>query len=248
MGQSIIVTGGSQGIGREIVLTLAARGASLCIADKNAEKGRLVAAEVEQRGGRCIFVPCDIARSTDCEHAVAETARSHGGVSGLVNSAAIFSTLTMRPFWEIPEDEWNAVVDVNLSGIWRMTRAAVSHLRRDPGASIVNMSSGTVLMGRPNYAHYVASKAGVIGLSRAMARELGEFGVRVNCITPGPIVTEIPRATVTPQQIQSLVAAQSLKRPGRPDDIATVVAFLLSSESKFISGQTINVDGGMMHL
>jgi 3-oxoacyl-[acyl-carrier protein] reductase len=104
------------------------------------------------------------------------------------------------------------------------------------------------MMGRRNYAHYVASKAGVIGLSRAMARELGEFGVRVNAVTPGPIVTEIPRASVTPQQREELISAQSLKRAGQPDDIATVVAFLLSPDSKFISGQTINVDGGMMHL
>jgi 3-oxoacyl-[acyl-carrier protein] reductase len=248
MSQQVIVTGGGQGIGRRIALTLAARGAAVCIADNNEEKGRAAAAEVTEQGGRCIFVKCDVARSGDCQRAVEETVAKFGGVSGLVNNAAIFSTLLMRPFWEIPEDEWQAVMDVNLTGVWRFARAAVPRLREAPDASIVNMSSSTVMMGRRNYAHYVASKAGVIGLSRAMARELGEFGVRVNAVTPGPIITEIPRASVTPQQREELISAQSLKRPGHPDDIATVVAFLLSADSKFISGQTINVDGGMMHL
>jgi NAD(P)-dependent dehydrogenase (short-subunit alcohol dehydrogenase family) len=248
MSQQVIVTGGGQGIGRQIALTLAARHFAVCIADNNREKGREVAAEIEKQGGRSIFVYCDVSSSADCTRVVAETVMAFGGVSGVVNNAAIFSTLTMRPFWEIPEEEWNAVLNVNLTGVWQLTRAAVPKLRDARDSSIVNMSSSTVMMGRQNYAHYVASKAGVIGLSRAMARELGEFGIRVNAITPGPIMTEVPRASVTPQQREQLVAAQSLKRAGQPDDIASVVAFLLSSDSKFISGQTINVDGGMMHL
>jgi NAD(P)-dependent dehydrogenase (short-subunit alcohol dehydrogenase family) len=248
MSQQVIVTGGGQGIGRQIALTLAARHFAVCIADNNREKGHEVAAEIEKQGGRSIFVYCDVSSSADCRRVVAETVVAFGGVSGVVNNAAIFSTLTMRPFWEIPEDEWNAVLNVNLTGVWQLTRAAVPKLRDAQDSSIVNMSSSTVMMGRQNYAHYVASKAGVIGLSRAMARELGEFGIRVNAITPGPIMTEVPRASVTPQQREQLVAAQSLKRAGQPDDIASVVAFLLSSDSKFISGQTINVDGGMMHL
>jgi 3-oxoacyl-[acyl-carrier protein] reductase len=248
MSQTVIVTGGGQGIGRQIALTLAARGTAVCVADNNATKGNEVAAEIVRQGGRGIFVACNVSCGADCEHAVAQTVTAFGGVSGLVNNAAIFSTLSMRPFWEISENEWTAVLDVNLKGVWQFSRAAIPRLREAQDASIVNMSSSTVMMGRPNYAHYVASKAGVIGLSRAMARELGDFGIRVNSITPGPVMTEIPRATVTPLQREALISAQSLKRVGRPEDIATVVGFLLSSDSKFISGQTINVDGGMMHL
>ena len=248
MDQSVIITGGGQGIGRRIALTLAERGTSVCIADNNEARAREVAAEIQTLRGRAIYSVCDVARTADCEQAVAATVEAFGGLTGLINNAAIFSTLAMRPFWEIPEAEWMSVMDVNLTGVWRFARAALPALREAKEASIVNMSSSTVMMGRQNYAHYVSSKAGVIGLTRAMAREVGELGIRVNAITPGPVTTEIPRASVTDTQRQALVAAQSLKRQGQPEDIATVVAFLLSADSRFITGQTINVDGGMMHL
>jgi NAD(P)-dependent dehydrogenase (short-subunit alcohol dehydrogenase family) len=110
-------------------------------------------------------------------------------VFGLVNNASIFSTLKMRPFWEIPTDEWNKVQAVNLTGVFNVTKAAREALIASAFGSVVNISSSTILFGRQNYAHYVSSKAGVLGLSRAMARELGPFGVRVNTLTPGPTFT-----------------------------------------------------------
>ena len=243
---AVIVSGGSQGIGRCLVLDLAAAGVPVAIADVNADKGRAVAAEVAANGGRAIFVACDVSRRADCEAAVAATVEAFGRLSGVVNNASIFSTLRMRPFWEIPEEEWDQVLAVNLKGVWQLTTAALPHLKAAPGASVVNLSSSTVFMGRQNYAHYVASKAAVIGLSRAMARELGTLGIRVNALTPGPVFTEVPRATVTEAQKQQLVNAQSLQRAGRPDDISAVIAFLLGTESRFMTGQTVNVDGGMM--
>lgn len=248
MSQSVIVTGGGQGIGRQIAITLAARDAGICIVDTNAEKGEAVASEIAGAGGRVIFAECDVSNAASCEKAVAVAVNAFGSITGVVNNAAIFSTLPMRPFWEIPETEWDAVMAVNLKGIWQVARAALPHLKNAGSASIINMSSSTVMMGRQNYAHYVASKAGVIGLSRAMAREVGEFGIRVNALTPGPVFTEVPRATVTPEQRIQLVAAQCLKRAGQPEDVANVVAFLLSDDSKFMTGQTVNVDGGMMHI
>ena len=248
MTQSVIVTGGGQGIGRRIVLTLAERGTSVCIVDTNKERSAAVVGEVAAAGGRAIAVHGDVSSFADCQAAVAGTLEAFGGLNGIVSNAAIFSTLPMRPFWEIPEEEWDMVMAVNLKGIWQMARAALAPLQAAENASIVNMSSSTVMMGRRNYAHYVGSKAGVIGLSRAMARELGEYDVRVNALTPGPIFTEVPRATVTPQQRVELVNAQSLKRPGATEDIANVVAFLLGPDSRFMTGQTVNVDGGMMHI
>jgi 3-oxoacyl-[acyl-carrier protein] reductase len=248
MNQKVIVTGGGQGIGRRIALTMSERGAEVCIADTNVARGNAVVSEITAAGGRALFVECDVSNAAACEAVVAKTAEAFGGVTGLVNNAAIFSTLPMRPFWEIPEEEWDAVLSVNLKGVWLMARAALPQLREAAEASIINMSSSTVMMGRQNYAHYVASKAGVIGLSRAMAREVGQFGIRVNALTPGPVFTEIPRATVTEQQRADLVNAQSLKRSGEPQDIAAVVAFLLGPDSKFMTGQTVNVDGGMMHI
>lgn len=247
-GKAFIVTGGGQGIGRRTALTLAERGAAVVVADVNDERGRNVCREIADSGGRGLYVHCNVAASDECKHAVAEAAMAFGVLNGVVNNASIFSTIKMKPFWEIEEAEWDELMAVNLKGVWQMAKAALPSLLEAPTASVVNISSSTMLFGRPNYAHYVSSKAGVIGLSRAMARELGPKNIRVNSILPGPIFTEIPRSTVTEEQKRILIANQCLNRPGGPEDIANTAAFLLSDESSFITGQSFNVDGGyVMH-
>jgi 3-oxoacyl-[acyl-carrier protein] reductase len=243
---AVIVTGAAQGIGRRMALTLVAEGVDVCVADWNEERGQAVASEETPGKGRRIFVKTDVADQASCDAAVAKAREAFGGVFGLVNNASIFSTLKMRPFWEIPADEWERVQSVNLTGVFNMTRAAREALIASTCGSVVNISSSTILFGRQNYAHYVSSKAGVMGLSRAMARELGPLGVRVNTLTPGPTFTEIERATVTPEQKEAMIATQCLRRPGAPEDIADATLFLLSKQARWVTGQLLNVDGGMI--
>ncbi|MBY0138099.1 SDR family NAD(P)-dependent oxidoreductase [Paracoccus yeei] len=243
---AVVVTGAAQGIGRRLALSLVAEGVDVLIADWNTEKGKAVAAEDTPGTGRRLYVQTDVSDEASCRRAVEAATDVFGGVFGLVNNASIFSTLQMRPFWEIPAEEWDRVQAVNLKGVFNMTRAARAALVASGEGSVVNVASSTILFGRPNYAHYVSSKAGVLGLSRALAREMGADNVRVNTLTPGPTFTEVERATVTPQQKAAMIEQQCLKRPGGPDDIADPILFLLSRQARWVTGQLLNADGGMI--
>ncbi|MBV2358081.1 SDR family oxidoreductase [Streptomyces sp. J2-1] len=243
--KTVVVTGSGQGIGRATAVELARRGYQVVIADLNADHAASVADEITSTGGSALALAVDISDADSCRAASGELAGKVEKIDGLVNNAALFSTLTMKPFWEIPEDEWNRVLQVNLTGTWRITKELLPLLRGSAAASIVNVAASAVWIGRPNYAHYVASKAGVIGLTYAISRELAGDGIRVNAVTPGSVQTEIPRHTITPAQVQAQVDAQSVRRPAEPSDLVGAVAFLLGPDSGFISGQTLNVDGGL---
>jgi len=235
-----IITGAGQGLGRAYAQRFAREGAKVVVAELNADKGRAVAAEV---GGQ--FVRTDVADEASCNALAAAAIDRFGRIDVLVNNAAIFSTLKMRPFWEIPAAEWDELMAVNVRGVWLAAKAVVPQMRKQASGRIVNIASGVIWMGRPNYLHYVASKGAVLAMTRAMAKELGEFGINVNCITPGPVYTEVPRATVTPQQREAMIGAQSIKRAAGTQDLEGTVVFLCSEDAAFITGQTINVDGGM---
>jgi 3-oxoacyl-[acyl-carrier protein] reductase len=235
-----IITGAGQGLGRAYAQRFAREGAKVVIAELNADKGQSVASEVKG-----LFVRTDVADEGSVQAMVRRVVDAYGRVDILVNNAAIFSSIKMRPFWELSVAEWDELMAVNVRGVWLAAKAVVPQMRKQRSGRIVNISSGVVLMGRPNYLHYVASKGAVMSMTRAMAKELGEFGINVNAITPGPVYTEVPRETVTPEQREAMVRAQSIKRAAAPQDLEGTVVFLCSDDAAFITGQTINVDGGL---
>ncbi len=243
---TVVVTGGAQGIGEVLCRDLATRGYHVVVADRNVERAEGVAGSIRSGGGHATALDVDVADEASCARAADRLETEHGAVIGLVNNAAVFSTLEMKPFWQIPLDEWTHVLSVNLTGTWLMSRALLPLLRREPGASIVNISAAAVWFGRANYAHYVSSKAGMIGLTRAMARELGPIGIRANAVTPGSVQTGVTRSTVTPEQRQAIIQAQCLARALTPEDLTSSVAFLLDPASAAVTGQVVNADGGMV--
>ncbi len=243
----VVVTGAGQGLGRAYAQRIAADGGTVVLADINVDAGQQLTAELVEGGSTARFHRLDVADPASCAALADAVTAEFGAVHGLVNNAAIFSTIQMRPFWEIPVEEWDRLMAVNLRGPWLLTSAMLPALRAAEGASVVNVASDAVWLGRPGYLHYVASKGGVAGMTHSMAHELGGDEIRVNSISPGPTYTEIPRGTVSPEQKQAMRAAQALHRDAEPQDMVGVVAFLLSSDSRFITGQTLHVSGGLLH-
>jgi 3-oxoacyl-[acyl-carrier protein] reductase len=244
-GRVAIVTGAGQGIGRAFAHRFAQEGARVVIADVNAETAERTAGEI---GETALAVRTDVTDPASARAAVDATVERFGRVDVLLNNASIFATLRMRPFWEIPLEEWDALLRVNLTGVFVCCQAVAGPMRAQADGRIINISSSTVLMGRANYAHYVASKAGVQGLTRALASELGPEGVTVNAIMPGSVETEVPRETVSPEQAKAIVGAQALRRRLRPEDIVGTAVHLASEDGAMITGQTIVVDGGLSYV
>jgi NAD(P)-dependent dehydrogenase (short-subunit alcohol dehydrogenase family) len=246
-GRVAVVTGAGQGLGRAFAHAFAAAGAVPVIAEVDDAKAARVEAEITALQRRALAVRCDVAEPDSVAAMAKRVLGEFGRIDILVNNAAIFSTLAMRPFDQIPLAEWERVLRVNVTGVFLCCGAVVPVMREAKWGRIINMSSGAVTLGRPNYLHYIASKSALIGMTNSMARELGGFGITVNAIMPGPVFTEVPRATVTPEQKERLVAAQCIQRPQTPDDLLGTVLFLASEASAFVTGQSITVDGGCTH-
>jgi 3-oxoacyl-[acyl-carrier protein] reductase len=187
-----------------------------------------------------------------------DVVQQFGRIDVLVNNAALASALEPKPFWDLTIDEWDRAMDVNARGVWLVTRAVLptmrqqrpAGVRRKRSGRIINIASGLLFhAAQPGYFHYIASKGAVLGMSRAMARALGEFGITVNVVAPGNIPTEAFRQLFNdPAMGEARLVAQSIKRFGEPDDLAGVVAFLASDHSRFMTGQTLIVDGGVTFL
>ena len=247
-GRVAIVTGAGQGLGRAFAKELAAQGAIVVIAEFNEKTGPSVVAEIVKTGGQAMFVKTDVGDYASVEAMAASVIEKYKRIDILINNAGIFSTLEMRPFEEIPLEEWDRVMHVNVTGSFYCARAVVPAMKQAGWGRIVNMASGAVTLGRPNYLHYITSKSALVGMARSLARELGADGITVNSLLPGATFTEIERATVSPEQKKRIVAMQCVPKPEGPQDLVGTMLFLCSDLSDFVTGQQINVDGGATHI
>jgi NAD(P)-dependent dehydrogenase (short-subunit alcohol dehydrogenase family) len=235
-----IVTGAAQGIGNAIARGLAAEGARIVVADLN--RAEEAAAEFEAGIGLTV----DVADEAQVERMARDVAEQCGRIDILVNNAGLYASLQMRPFTEIPVEEWRQVMDVNVLSMFLATRAVVPHMRERGGGRIVNISSGTPFRGVPFLLHYVTSKGAIVALTRALAKELGRDDVLVNCVAPGFTMSDGVREH--PEVIEALrevsVSARTLQRDQEPEDIVGAVVFLCGPGATFVTGQTIVIDGG----
>jgi NAD(P)-dependent dehydrogenase (short-subunit alcohol dehydrogenase family) len=241
-GQVALVTGASRGIGRAVAERLAAEGASVVLNDhpNAAEELEAVAAAIGGNGVRAEVAVADVSDAAAVQAAVSGALDRFGAIDIVVNNAGISAT---GPIDELTEDDWDRTLDVNLKGQWLVTRALVPGMRERRRGSIVNIASELGLAGEADLSPYVAAKAGVIGLTKALAKELAPHGVRVNCVAPGPTDTAIlPDWERTPEY----VAAIPLSRIGLPADIAAAVWFLASPASAWTTGQVLSPNGGVV--
>jgi NAD(P)-dependent dehydrogenase (short-subunit alcohol dehydrogenase family) len=245
--QVAVVTGAAGGLGTSFCLALAAAGARIVAADRDEVGAARTVERVQAAGGAALAVAVDVADPIATADMAQAALGRWGRIDILVNNAALYGTLSRRPFWELAPAEWDAVMAVNLKGPWLCARAVYPAMRRQRRGKIINIASATFLSGSPLWSHYVASKGGLVGLTRVLAREAGDDGICVNAIAPGFTLTDASRA-VMPDAEGYGVARGAIKRAETPDDIAGLVVFLASPASDFISGQTIVVDGGRQML
>jgi NAD(P)-dependent dehydrogenase (short-subunit alcohol dehydrogenase family) len=230
-GKVAVVTGGAQGIGRAIAAGLEREGAQVVVVDLRPPEGGIQA---------------DVSSEEDVGRMVEEVVSRHGGIDILVNNAGLYASLAMRPFTEIPLEEWRRVMDVNVASMFLTCRAVVPVMRERGGGKIVNISSGTPFRGVPFLLHYVTSKGAIVAFTRALAKELGKDGIHVNCVAPGFTMSDGVKAH--PEVIEKLrdvsIAARTIQRDQVPEDVVGAVVFLCTPAADFITGQTMVIDGG----
>ncbi len=247
----VIVTGAAAGIGRATSLRFAAEGSRVAAFDVDEAKGRTLVAELEKSGRQALFATVDVADRRSVEAGVAGVLERWGRLDVLVNNAGILRDAQLVKWKDdqvvsmLSDEAWDAVLSVNLQGVFHCTRAVVPHMIRGGGGVVLNASSVVGLYGNFGQTNYVASKAGVVGMTRTWARELGRYRIRVNAVAPGFVATEILRGM--PQKVlDAMVQHTPLGRIGQPQDIANAYAWLASDEASFVTGHILSVDGGVV--
>ncbi len=238
--KTVIITGGGGKIAKAYALAFAKEGARLSLPDI-ASADHIVNA-VKDMGGAAISMACDVSNEKSVKAMVDETVRQFGTVDILINNAAYFISVWKGPFWEMTVEEFDKAMAVNVRGSWLCAKAVVPHMQKRKSGKIINISSNVALTGNPNYIHYVTSKGALIAMTRAMAREVGDWNICVNTVSPGFVVTE--GRQVDPEYEKIRAQQRSLKRSQVENDLVGTVMYLSSPESDFMTGQLLNVDGG----
>lgn len=240
--KAIIVTGSSRGIGKEIAIAYAKEGAMVTISSRNDESLKSVADEIKSIGGEVLSVAADVSKPEDSKTLIEQTIAKFGKVDILVNNAGITrDNLLLR----LSEEDWDNVIDINLKGAFNCLKAVTKQMMKQRQGCIINMSSVVGVMGNAGQVNYAASKAGIIGITKSAAKELASRGIRVNAIAPGFIETDMTD-NLPEKAKEELVSAIPLGKLGTVQDVADLVLFLTSEKAKYITGQVINVDGGMV--
>lgn len=236
-----IVTGGARGLGKAYCLRMAEEGAKVVVADILEQEAEETASEIKAKGGEALAVKTDVTSEADTQRMADKTVKEFGRIDILVNNAGFYHGMSRKPFYEIPSEEWDKMMDVSAKGTWICSKAVFPQMKTQGKGKIINVSSEAVFAPTKGLIHYTAAKAAVIGITRVLAGELGQYGICVNVIAPGVIDTPATRSYINMEKMDT--SSVPMGRFGVPEDIVGSVVFFASDDSDFISGQSLLIDG-----